>query len=332
MERIEEKSLYIALKEANMLRMGLPKLYDKNSGEIWIKAIVLVTKNNLESCYCIYQRHGDGYMSLLQDCGSGTGIIKSILRIYPYIYLDKERFYPNVGYKQKRSFLKTELSYDYTLVEAVDSMTDEEVDIALINEGIRRQLASLEIDRLNNKQIEGSDLDETRTDDILDKEFEAEVSEMRAAGISQIEIKAFMDKHDADKKALNQENFESDDNFMSEADELRQEMEAKDMEEHKKNDVSIDGEFAPKEIDIEAIKAESERYRHEQRLISKRKFKRRIDGQGKFTNGSSCINELGEIEAVETISLPDDASQTQKDILNGVRKKVGRPKGSKSKK
>ena len=75
---IKEESLIRALETSHMMRTGLPKRYDDSKGEIWIKAIVLVSKSNLEECYCLYSRSADGYMRLETDCGSGTGIIKTI--------------------------------------------------------------------------------------------------------------------------------------------------------------------------------------------------------------------------------------------------------------
>lgn len=327
----KEKSLQTALLATQMQKNGLPKMYNPKSGDIWVKAIVLVLKSTLEECYCIYRRHGDGYMSLVQDCGSGTGIIKSVLRIHPYIYLDKERFFPKMSYPQKRSFLKTELSYDYTLVGKVDSMTDEEVDIALIDEGARRQLICYEIDRVNNLQSEGNDQDETRKEDILDREFRAEVAQMKAAGVSQQEIDAYIKQYEASKQPVEEQTI-SDDDYLDEAEELRREMEYRDIKKTEEDEyVSVDGEFDAKEVDVDALKAETERYRHEQRLISKRKFKRRIDGQDKFAVGNACVNELGEIEDVKTIELPEDANERQKEIMNKGVRKPGRPKGSKTK-
>ena len=352
---IKEESLIRALETSHMMRTGLPKRYDDSKGEIWIKAIVLVSKSNLEECYCLYSRSADGYMRLETDCGSGTGIIKTIISIHPYMYLDKLRFFPNVSYTEKRSMLKTNLRESPEQASEVDMMSDEQVDIALINDGIRMQLENRETDLLNNIMSEGNDIDGTNFEEIADMQFEKDLADMKASGASKIDMKNFRAKYEEEKRerlALSS-NASSTSDYLSEADELRIEMETKDLTaKETEKPVSVDGEFDAPEVDIEAIREASEQYRREQILISKRKFKRRYDGQDKFLNGKSIVNELGEIEDVETISLPNNAEKGQKKALEkqqekqeqkaareaalkakqeAPKKKCGRPKGSKNK-
>lgn len=352
---IKEESLIRALETSHMMRTGLPKRYDDSKGEIWIKAIVLVSKSNLEECYCLYSRSADGYMRLETDCGSGTGIIKTIISIHPYIYLDKLRFFPNVSYIEKRSMLKTNLRESPERASEVDMMSDEQVDIALINDGIRMQLENRETDLLNNIMSEGNDIDGTNFEEIADMQFEKDLADMKASGASKIDMKNFRAKYEEEKRerlALSS-NTSSTSDYLSEADELRMEMETKDLTaKEAEKSVSVDGEFDAPEVDLEAIREASEQYRREQILISKRKFKRRYDGQDKFLNGKNIINELGEIEDIETISLPGNASKGQKKALEkqqekqeqkaareaalkakqeAPKKKGGRPKGSKNK-
>lgn len=336
---IKEKSLADALDKASLLRTGLPKQYKEGSGEIWIKAIVLVEKSNLEECYCLYSRKGDGFMQLEKDCGSGTGIVKKRLSIHPYIYLDKERFFPNVGYKQKRDFLKTELSDRPDEAALVDLMGDEQVDIALIDEGIRRQLLNFEADRISNAQAEGNDLEGSNRLNEMEREFQATLAEMKANGVSKVDMKAYIDDFEKRKKEMLTPAFKSDEDYTPEEELLRQEMEAKDLERiEAEKKASVEGEFDAPELDLAAVREASEQYRREQILIAKRKFKRKMDGQDKFANGANAINELGEIEDVETLALPDDASDKQVAAFEKAqarkdgRIKVGRPKGSKSKK
>lgn len=330
----KEKSLQAALQDNALQRDGLPKQFKNDGGDIWIRAIVLVVKSNLEECYCLYSRNGEGYMSLLKDYGSGTGIIKSVLGIHPFMYLDKERFFPQMSYGNKRSFLKTELSDRPDEASLVDYMPDEQVDIALINEGIRRQLANYETDRINNAQNEGNNLDGTNRLEEMEKRFKAELAEMKAAGASKVDMRAFIDEFEKKKDAFLHPSVEIDENQKSWEDELREEMESKDEEERKQSEEaeSVEGEFDVPELDLAAIREATEQYRREQILISKRKFKRKMDGKDKFANGNSVINELGEEEAVETLALPDNAGKKQVAALERTKNPIkrGRPKGSKT--
>lgn len=336
----KEKSLQAALQDNSLLRDGLPKQYKNDGNDIWIRAIVLVSKSNLEDCYCLYSRNGEGYMDLLKDYGSGTGIVKSVLSIHPFLYLDKERFFPKMSYADKRMFLKTELSDRPDEASLVDYMPDAQVDVALINEGIRRQMLNFEADRVNNAMNEGNNLDGTNRLEEMERQFKADLAQMKANGVSKIDMRAFIDDFEKRKEELLHPSVEIDENQKSLEDELREEMESKDKEERKadKESESVAGEFDAPELDLEAVRAATEQYRREQILISKRKFKRKMDGQDRFANGNSVINELGEEEAVETLALPDDAAKKQVAVLEKAqakkegRIKVGRPKGSKTKK
>lgn len=336
----KEISLQAALKANSLQREGLPKQYKQGSGDIWIRAIVLVEKTNLEECYCLYSRNGDGYMSLLVDYGSGTGVVKSRLNIHPFLYLDKERFFPQMSHSDKRSLLKTELSDRPDEASLVDYMPDEQVDIALINEGIRRQMANFEADRVNNAQNEGNNLDGTNRLDEMEKQFKADLAQMKANGVSKIDMRAFIDEFEKRKEEFLHPSAEMDENQKSWEDELREEMEARDEEERKatKENESVEGEFDVPELDLAAVREATEQYRREQILISKRKFKRKMDGNDRFANGNSVINELGEEEAVETLALPNNAPAKQVAVLEKAQAKkegrirVGRPKGSKTKK
>lgn len=271
-------------------------------------------------------------MSLMKDYGSGAGIVKSVLSIHPYLYLDKERFFPQMSYENKRSFLKTELTDRPNEASLVDYMPDEQVDIALINEGIRRQMLNYETDRISNAQNEGSNLDGTNRIEEMEKQFRADLAEMKAAGASKVDMRAFIDDFEKKKEELLHPQVFNAESQKSWEDELREEMEAKDEEERKKakEAESVEGEFDAPELDLKAIREASEQYRREQILISKRKFKRKMDGQDKFANGNSIVNELGEEESVETIALPDNAAEKQVKAMEKAANPVkrGRPKGS----
>ena len=350
--RLKEESLYRALRVADMQLRGLPKQYRDDDGRFWIKAIVLVQKLNLEECYCLYSRHGDGYMRLVMDCGSGTGVISKVLSIHPYVYLDMERFFPNMPYPQKRSFLRTELSECTGVfsLDVVDSLSDEEVDVALLNVGIRLQLENRDSDVTSNLQIEGSDLDGTWKVERMEGVFRAELAQMRIDGMSQAKMDAFSAKHSEEMRNVLSPPSSDHDGSLSEEEEIHAEMEERDRRLRSRGEPveSVEGEFDPEHLDLEAIRAAAAEYRHEQRLISKRKYKRKESGADKILTGRSFINELSEVEEIETIGLPEDASKKQLAILERAeakkaredrrqspdkpRRKPGRPRGSKNRK
>lgn len=346
----KEKSLQEALQYTSMQTLGLPKRYTSSEKRIWIRAIVLVRKRTMAEVYCVYQRAGDGYMSLIRDCSDEAGEIIDILSIHPYIYLDEARFFPNVGYSRKRYLLSVELqeadaSRDLSFINV---LSNSEVDIALINEGIRRQLLNSEIDMVNNANNEGIDIYGTAVEIELKRKFEAEVSRMHEAGYTVESIKKYTENHEKELSALRNGGnlIDGDDSQKSLVDEIRDEIESK---EKSAENFSIEGEFKDKELDYDAIHAASEQYRLEQKRMAIRKFNRKANGIDKMLSGKNCFNEIGEIEEVETIELPEDASEKQAEILKKEEKKRareerkksikdsearrrGRPRGSKNKK
>lgn len=347
----KEKSLEEALRFTSMQTIGLPKRYTSSDNRVWIRAIVLVRKRTMVEVYCIYQRAGDGYMSLIRDCSDEAGEIIDILSIHPYIYLDEVRFFPNVGYSRKRYLLSVELQeVDATRdLSFINDLSNSEVDIALINEGIRRQLLNSEIDMVNNANNEGVDINGTAVEIELKRKFESEVARMREAGYTIESIKKFTENHEKELSILRNggNSLNGDKTYKSLVDEVREELEAKD--EANSDKVSIEGEFNEKELDYDAIHAASEQYRLEQKRMAIRKFNRKANGMDKMLGGKKFLNEIGEEEIVETIELPDDASEKQAEILkkeerkrervlkrqatlNSVPRKRGRPRGSKNKK
>lgn len=348
----KEKSLQEALRYTSMQTIGLPNRYVSTDNRIWIRAIVLVRKRTMAEVYCVYQRSGDGYMSLIRDCSDEAGEIIDVISIHPYIYLDEARFFPNIGYSRKRYLLSVELqevdaSRDLSFI---NELTNAEVDIALINEGIRRQLLNSEIDMVNNANNEGVDIYGTATEIEMKRKFESEVSRMRKAGYTIESIKKFTEEYEKELSSLRNHgnSLICDDSYKSLVDEVREEMEAKE-EAAAADKMSIEDEFKDKELDYDAIHAAAEQYRLEQKRMAIRKFNRKANGMDKMLGGKKFLNEMGEEEIVETIELPENASEKQAEILskeerkrerelkkqatlNSAPRKRGRPRGSKNKK
>ena len=189
--RIKEESLDKALEAASLQAKGLPKRYTDGKDPFWIMAVVLVQKRNLEECYCIYQQNADKYMKLLQDFGTPSPIM-SIKSIHPYMYLDEAQFLPSGCIEAKKNFLKNELGEDPMAYE-VDEMTESDVNHALLEIAIDKQMRADEENKKINVLNEGSDLDGTRFEDIERQKFEFELAEMRKDGCSKKEIKEFID-------------------------------------------------------------------------------------------------------------------------------------------
>ena len=90
MELIKETKVEYNTKVEALNYMGLtelPQEWKKNSSKIWVKAIVLVMKNNGKKCYCVADnKEGEG-ARIIKDFGKSYGIV-NIEAIYPTMYLD----------------------------------------------------------------------------------------------------------------------------------------------------------------------------------------------------------------------------------------------------
>lgn len=310
--RIKEESLDRALESASLQTKGLPKRYTDGKDPFWIMAVVLVQKRNLEECYCIYQQNADKYMKLLQDFGTPSPIM-SIKSIHPYMYLDEAQFLPSGCIEAKKKFLKNELGEDPMAYE-VDEMTESDVNHALLEIAIDKQMRADEENKKINVLNEGSDLDGTRFEDIERQKFEFELSEMRKDGCSKKEIKEFIDEYNASHKQK-----VDDEPYISEEERIHQEMESKDVE--KTPECSIEGEFDEPEIDYDKLHKESDEFKKEQLKVAKRKWKRAYDADAEKREGREFENEFGEDEECETLQLP-----YQEPVP--VKRKPGRPKKS----
>ena len=310
--RIKEESLDRALEAASLQTKGLPKRYTDGKDPFWIMAVVLVQKRNLEECYCIYQQNADKYMKLLQDFGTPSPIM-SIKSIHPYMYLDENQFMPSGCIEAKKNFLKNELGEDPMAYE-VDEMTESDVNHALLEIAIDKQMRADEENKKINVLNEGSDLDGTRFEDVERQKFEFELAEMRKDGCSKNEIKEFIDEYNASHKQK-----ADDEPYISEEDRIHQKMESKDVE--KTPECSIEGEFDAPEIDYDKLHEESEAFKKEQLKVAKRKWKRAYDADAEKRDGREFENEFGEDEECETLQLPNKEAVP-------VKRKPGRPKKS----
>ena len=86
MESKKLESLKKCLEHANSFE--LPKEFDKDSGDYWLKAIVLVKKHNMSENYAIAERNSQGKAIVVRDFGA-ISPLESIEKVYPYVILDK---------------------------------------------------------------------------------------------------------------------------------------------------------------------------------------------------------------------------------------------------
>lgn len=89
MNNIKEISLRKAL-EATACR-ELPKAFNENGVEFWIRAIALVRKRNGTQSYCLVEHRADGMLQYTQDFGLPSPIF-GLISIHPYIMLDKTKY------------------------------------------------------------------------------------------------------------------------------------------------------------------------------------------------------------------------------------------------
>lgn len=164
----KEQTLRQALKDTACRE--LPKRYDESSGEIWIKAIVLVKKRNCTVSYALAARRGDGLISYVRDYGQMSPIC-GLISIHPYMYLDKERFLNFNTKSGKYGILASAFGKDTAL--SILDMPEPEQYARLVDAGIKMQELNNESDIYNNaisemykggqEQNERPDSDNTET-------------------------------------------------------------------------------------------------------------------------------------------------------------------------
>ena len=151
MANIKEESLSKALSAKRI--PDLPKQYREDSGEYWLEAIVLVRKLNMSQSYAVAKRDADGKISYTADFGD-ISPISGLISIHPYMYLNKERYMPFETMVQKRHALKEYLGGDEEVIEAVDNMTDEDVEHSLLEIAINSQYAGESIAKTHDAILE----------------------------------------------------------------------------------------------------------------------------------------------------------------------------------
>ena len=151
MANIKEESLSKALSAKRI--PDLPKQYREDSGEYWLEAIVLVRKLNMSQSYAVAKRDADGKISYTADFGD-ISPISGLISIHPYMYLNKERYMPFETMEQKRHALKEYLGGDDEVIEAVNDMTDEDVEHSLLEIAINSQYAGESIAKTHDAILE----------------------------------------------------------------------------------------------------------------------------------------------------------------------------------
>ena len=151
MANIKEESLSKALSAKRI--PDLPKQYREDSGEYWLEAIVLVRKLNMSQSYAVAKRDADGKISYTADFGD-ISPISGLISIHPYMYLNKERYMPFETMVQKRHALKEYLGGDDEVIEAVNEMTDGDVEHSLLEIAINSQYAGESIAKTHDAILE----------------------------------------------------------------------------------------------------------------------------------------------------------------------------------
>lgn len=151
---LKERSLCEALSAVGLRE--LPKKYDVQSAEIWIEAIALVKKADLTQTYALAKRRGDGYVSYTKDFGRMSPIV-GLVSVFPYMYLDKERFF---HYESREEKLRA-VSIRFGAMKGTEAREwdDDKLDAFLIDAGIEAQKKSGDVDIHNNALEEGEHLE-----------------------------------------------------------------------------------------------------------------------------------------------------------------------------
>ena len=157
---LKEQSLSKALTDKRLPE--LPKKYRDDCGEYWLEAIVLVRKLNLTQTYAVAKHDADGKISYVADYGTMSPIA-GLISIHPYMYLNKEKYMPFETIEQKRIALIKYIGDDEESQEAVDDMTDEEVEHAILEIAINSQYASESIDNTHNAILEAVGVEQKST-------------------------------------------------------------------------------------------------------------------------------------------------------------------------
>ena len=118
---IKEQSLALALQAAACFE--LPRAFNENGVEFWLKAIALVKKRNGTQSYCLVEHRYDGMVEYKQDFGLVSPIC-GLVSIHPYIMLDKNKY----GMKPTNRFVITGILLEFYEIKDVTFFNDTEED------------------------------------------------------------------------------------------------------------------------------------------------------------------------------------------------------------
>lgn len=133
---IKEQSLKDALNEIKLDE--LPKQFKESGGEFWLKAVVLVKKQDTTLSYALAERNAEGRIDYTKDFGTMSPIA-GLISIHPYVLLDRERFIDStLTIEGKKEKLVEALGKDMESI--INTMSEAEVDEALDELAAERQI------------------------------------------------------------------------------------------------------------------------------------------------------------------------------------------------
>ena len=135
MTQEEEKTLSEALQYAHIPSM--PELYDEKSGDVWIKALIKVTKINGHTNFALAKIDENGNPRIVKDFGVMAGIV-SIDEIRPYYFL-KEQYIKTFKDKKEIVSYLAKVNPEYS-EEELSKKKKDEIKQILYNGFIKQQL------------------------------------------------------------------------------------------------------------------------------------------------------------------------------------------------
>ena len=142
---IKEQSLKDALNK--LVLSELPKAYREGDG-FWLEAIVLVRKYDMTHSYAIAKRGADCIIKYTNDFGT-IAPIASLISIHPFLFLNKNAYYPYKTIDEKKKAIISFLGEDDDIINAVMKMSDDKVEETILEIAIKNQYADNE--RLNER-------------------------------------------------------------------------------------------------------------------------------------------------------------------------------------
>lgn len=155
---IKEESLQRALNHTLLTELPPPLIKEKD--QFWLEAIVLVRKRDYSQSYALATRKPDGRVMYTADFGNMSPI-SGLIYIYPYTYLDQEKYLIKGDITQKRETLANFIGNDQQAKEAVSQMTDQEVETAIIGIAVDAQKQTRE-NKITREKISKSVKRQTR--------------------------------------------------------------------------------------------------------------------------------------------------------------------------